>query len=591
MKNKCKICGKEILKHRIYCSNACKFSDDEYNKSRSIKKENDGSNEMRCTICGWQTLDIYNYGGHLATHLRKKHDILDKNYNLYYNKISVPLKDVFKCPYCDWKTNDIINKSGAFTKHLINEHKKNIFDYIKEYPDHDKLFVKYVKKTNYDEFIADDARNGIKCEVCGKYFKKISNSHLKHHNMSPQEYKDKYNIVKTTSNTTSLIQSTKTKKHNARMMKYYQDNNIPMPWHSSEVYTKKVQSKFEDYKTKLGDEFTICFDYNTYWHGSVFQFICVKCGNSFDSGYRYPRCYVCNPPSSGVSDEEKELQKYIRDDLKINIECNNRKLVKRTEVDIYIPSMNIGIEYDGLYYHSELSGKKDKNYHIEKTFKLSNCGVKLIHITSDEWLNKQTIVKNRIKHMLGVTDSSIHARLCDIKEIDSKLKNNFLNNNHIQGGDNSSIKIGAFYNNELVAVMTFGSLRRALGSEKKDNEYEMVRFCLSDHKITGIFGRLLGYFVNNYNPLKIITYSDIRWSPDKLNNVYVKNNFKLISQTPPNYWYMSGYKSRLHRFNFTKHRIVEKHGGDPTLSEWQNMQLMGYDRIWDCGSYKYEFIV
>ena len=29
---------------------------------------------------------------------------------------------------------------------------------------------------------------------------------------------------------------------------------------------------------------------------------------------------------------------------------------------------------------------------------------------------------------------------------------------------------------------------------------------------------------------------------------------------------------------------------DPHLTEWQNMQLNGYDRIWDCGHYKFEWI-
>jgi hypothetical protein len=44
---------------------------------------------------------------------------------------------------------------------------------------------------------------------------------------------------------------------------------------------------------------------------------------------------------------------------------------------------------------------------------------------------------------------------------------------------------------------------------------------------------------------------------------------------------------RLHRYNFTKYKII-KMGGYPDKSEWENMKIMGYDRIWDCGHLKYE---
>ena len=57
-------------------------------------------------------------------------------------------------------------------------------------------------------------------------------------------------------------------------------------------------------------------------------------------------------------------------------------------------------------------------------------------------------------------------------------------------------------------------------------------------------------------------------------------------ETSPNYWYTKDHKSRNHRFKFTKQKVI-KMGGDPNLTEWQNMQNFGYDRIWDCGSSKW----
>jgi len=138
--------------------------------------------------------------------------------------------------------------------------------------------------------------------------------------------------------------------------------------------------------------------------------------------------------------------------------------------------------------------------------------------------------------------------------------------------------------------MTFGHLRICLGSNKFNvREYELIRYVTSGH-IVGISSKLLNYFIKNYNPTKIISYADKRWS---VGNLYEKIGFKLIGETSPNYWYFyKGEDVRRHRFSFRKDQLAKKlEMFDPSLTEWENMQLNGYDRIWDCGSLKYEMIL
>lgn len=100
---------------------------------------------------------------------------------------------------------------------------------------------------------------------------------------------------------------------------------------------------------------------------------------------------------------------------------------------------------------------KSKNYHLNKTLECEKIGFKLIHIWEHDWINliKQSILKEKIKAILGIDQIKIYARKCNIKEIDSKTKNEFLNLNHIQGKDKSKIKLGLFHNKNLIAVMTF----------------------------------------------------------------------------------------------------------------------------------------
>lgn len=57
----------------------------------------------------------------------------------------------------------------------------------------------------------------------------------------------------------------------------------------------------------------------------------------------------------------------------------------------------------------------------------------------------------------------------------------------------------------------------------------------------------------------------------------------------PGYWYTRDYARREHRFGHTKANLIRA-GHDENLSEWEIMQSLGYDRIWDCGQRRYEKI-
>lgn len=135
-------------------------------------------------------------------------------------------------------------------------------------------------------------------------------------------------------------------------------------------------------------------------------------------------------------------------------------------MDIYIPSKQLAIDVDGNYWHSELCGK-DKKYHIGKTDKCAELGIKLVHIFEDEIDFKWDIVQSRLKSMLGIIDSRIYARKCTVKEIGKEDKKRFNNTNHIQGDTNSSVNLGLFHDDKLLSVMTFGKERNIYKAKKK----------------------------------------------------------------------------------------------------------------------------
>jgi len=325
--------------------------------------------------------------------------------------------------------------------------------------------------------------------------------------------------------------------------------------------------------------------------GSEYKFKCSSCFTEFSYVLRWdriPRCPIC---FKGSSVFETEVTEYIKSLLSGDVILENTKsiLSNNFELDIYIPSKKIAVECNGLFWHGEVGGNKGRKYHLNKTIECESKGIRLIHIFEDEWILSSDIVKNRLSHMLGLHTKSIYARDCEIKETSVQDKNIFLDANHIQGSDRSKIRIGLFHKDMMVAIMTFGSKRIFTNSTNIVDEYELIRYATSTPVVGGA-GKLIAHFIKTYSPKKIISYADRRWTYYK-NNLYEKIGFQKVSDGTPNYWYFGRYGNyrRFHRFGFAKHTLPKKLIlFDPSLSEWENMKNNGWDRIWDCGSLKYE---
>jgi len=343
-------------------------------------------------------------------------------------------------------------------------------------------------------------------------------------------------------------------------------------------------------KTNLEIKQQTVEDYNLIFLESdtdnLYKFLCKKCNkiskspySTFNSKLRkgYDPCPICNDVKTGISREEMEIARYIKS-LGYEVESGNRKVLKGYEIDIYVPELKIGFEYNGLYWHSDIRTPKD--YHLMKQECASEYGVSLVHIWEDDWADKKEIVKSRIAHLLGKTENIVYARDCVIKEIGINEGKDFLNENHIQGFCPSQNSIGLFYKGLLISVAAFG-LRKISGSKG----IELLRFCNKKfYNIPGSFSKIFSYYIKNYRPESILTFVDRSWSI-QAENLYTKNEFIFLGKTEPNYWYIIN-KRRKNRYDFRKSELVSQ-GFDPLLSERKIMEQRGIYRIYDCGQYKY----
>ena len=319
---------------------------------------------------------------------------------------------------------------------------------------------------------------------------------------------------------------------------------------------------------------------------NIYNFECCACNNTFESSLAngiIPRCFKCYPAVSGISSYEATIFLWLTSLGITSINKNNRKVIPPYELDIYLPDYNLAIEFDGIYHHSEIGGNKDKNYHLNKTKLCNEKGIQLIHIFEDEWIDKQDIIKSIIKNKLGIIDTKIFARKCIIKEISSEDSYNFLFENHLQEPIYSKHNYGLYYGDELVYTVCLSKPRF-----NKKYQYELIRSCGKiNTQVIGGFDKLISYAVKTLNIQSMISYVDKRY----FNGSGYKNNWKFIKETKPDYFYMSHYDVRYHRTRYQKHKLKKLFSEhyDNNLTEWQIMQLAGYDRIWDCGNLVFEY--
>lgn len=316
-----------------------------------------------------------------------------------------------------------------------------------------------------------------------------------------------------------------------------------------------------------------------------YKFECKRCGSqkeySIDNG-KSPVCVNCDKCNSSFF--QKEVYDYIESILgkTENIVLNNRTILYPKELDVVIPNYKIAIECNGLVWHSEIIGRKNKVYHLLKTKSAAIKGYRLIHIFDCEWENKQDIIKSIIATSLKKTTATINGRDCIIKEISSEVSGEFLKNNHLQGGDHSTVKLGLFFENELLSVMTF--VRSRFDAKI---EWEMSRYCNKLYTIVhGGASKLFTHFIKTYSPNSVVSYSDRRFFDGML---YLKLGFQFVHNSTPNYFYIiDNYLTIQHRMGWQKHKLQEKLlNFDPKLSEWENMKNNGFDRVWDCGHSKW----
>ena len=276
-------------------------------------------------------------------------------------------------------------------------------------------------------------------------------------------------------------------------------------------------------------------------HGKYKQTVHNKI--SITTGEYKSGCPACaNAITYFGSQSELEIKGYIQSIT--NTKCEKARILKiddshTQEIDIYLPEYNLGIEYNGSVFHATINGaydNKDKLYHQKKFLCAKEQGIHLINIFDVDWNNNKDKIKMYLKSLL-TPSTVIQARKCCIECITKELANEFTDKYHLQGRCNlSTIHYGLYYNNELLAVMSFGNLRY---KEREKHRYELYRYCVKDnYLIIGGANKLLKAFEREYTPKYLRSYSNNDYFTG---GIYSKLGFSYVKQcTVTYYWFMNG---------------------------------------------------
>lgn len=285
----------------------------------------------------------------------------------------------------------------------------------------------------------------------------------------------------------------------------------------------------------------------------------------------------------------------------VEIQHNVRSLISPYELDLYIPAYKLAIECNPTATHNSTVNVFDKSlppllrqYHCMKTDRCDKIGVRLLHVFGYEWTHKQDVIKSIIANALRCNAHVVYARQCEVRNVDPVTSRRFLNDNHRQGAVGGSVRLGLYHAGDLVAIMTFGKMRKTIGGcedTSATSRYELLRFCCKQNtSVVGGASKLFKHFLKTYEPTVIRSFSD---KAHTTGNLYQVLGFKEVRRSDAGYVWVNLKDDRAYnRVNAQKANIqkfLHDDNIDMHKSEACIMQEHGYVQVFDSGTITWEW--
>lgn len=308
-------------------------------------------------------------------------------------------------------------------------------------------------------------------------------------------------------------------------------------------------------------------------HSNI-EVICEKHGAFFQTPHNHLSGMGCPRCSTSVSKTEIKLVDFIRTFYSGEIITNSKSIIPPLELDIFIPALNLAIEYNGGYWHSEKF--KNKEDHLRKYTLCTEKGIRLISIWEWEYLKDKTKIENFIRNVI-VEKIKLQARKLELKAVSVSEQREFLNSNHLQGYVPCTVALGLYQSNGLIQIMTLKA------KDKNNKIFEIGRLATKvEYSVIGGVERLFKHLRTLVDYKEIISYNNM----DKFTGeVYERLGMQFNSITIPYGWISNG-KRFLPRYQTQKSKLI-KQGYEKDKSENEIMRSIGYEKIYLTGVQKF----
>jgi len=300
-----------------------------------------------------------------------------------------------------------------------------------------------------------------------------------------------------------------------------------------------------------------------------FPALCGACGERYDpiwGNIVKGSSLTCGCASNHISMAQQDLASWFES---LGLEVIMEHPIDKYKYDIYIPSKNFLLEYNGLRWHSGLGAKRRD---LQKYNNAINAGFDFISLFEDEWTFKRTKVEQLLKNRLSLSGAqSIRPSECKIRTVLHSEVKPLYDEFHYIGSCNAKLHYGVFLDNKIIAAISFGYPTR-----QSIHPWELLRMVSnSEYKIHGVWSKIFGLFIQQNDPTSIVSFSDNRLFSGR---IYNKLGFKLDGEVLPDYYWVKANK-RYHKSGLRKKGNEKK----SLTTEEELRTQQGFSKIWDLG--------
>jgi len=241
-------------------------------------------------------------------------------------------------------------------------------------------------------------------------------------------------------------------------------------------------------------------------------------------------CSACDPAGSKSHIEIYRFARSIDPDTQVAADF----IIPPDFVDIFMPGSMTAVEYNSLYFHSEIF--KRRLYHAQKSADCNSVGVTLLHLFEDEWRDRKNACMSHIRML------TLEKQLLDDHDdircvlIDSKRKSHVFSQLCVEGDTDTCINIAVLSGDKEIAYAGF---RRPRHRAHK-GAIELVRFCnISGAGSSAVLRQIASYVFNTCESDSIVYAVDKRLGLDE---ICARAGFLHTRDLEPRYWWTDGHQ-------------------------------------------------